>query len=51
VDHDEMVALELHVVDNNVSSSPVTSYISTANKVGENQWEFHMITMGNISPC
>jgi hypothetical protein len=50
-DHNEMVALEQHVVVNNVSSSAVISYISTANKVGGNQWEFHVITMGNISPC
>jgi hypothetical protein len=42
---------EQHVVDNNVSSSAVISYISTANKVGGNQWEFHVITLGNISPC
>jgi hypothetical protein len=28
-----MVALEQHVVDNNVSSSAVIYYISTANKV------------------
>ena len=46
-----MVALEQHVKDNNVSSSAVTSYISTVNKVGENQWEFRVIALGNISPC
>jgi hypothetical protein len=40
-----MVTLEQHVVDNNVSSSAVTSYISTENKVGGNQWEFHVITL------
>ena len=46
----EEVALEQLVVDN-ISSPAVTLHISTANKVGENQWKFHGLTSGNISPC
>ena len=50
VNYNEKVALEQLVADN-VSSPAVILHISTANKVGENQWKFHVLTSGNISPC
>ena len=28
----------------------MTSYISTEHKVGQYQWDFHVIILGNISP-
>ena len=49
VNYNEKVTLEQLVADN-VSSRAMILHISIVNKVGENQWKFHVLTSGKYFP-